>query len=197
MNTNTSNEPMSTESVQNVLNTITTKPEPPAANASAPTMAAANSTNASTNNPTKKNKNMRNQNNNKTKKRNNMSVNMADINKLCIDLFNHQIAMKLYHFQTVRYGAHKASDNYLEKYLNLMDRFMEVAQGIYGKITLKNYDIKGKSHDDTTIVGHLDGMINLWSTKIDTILNNHTDLATIRDELVSEANQLKYLLTFQ
>ena len=33
-----------------------------------------------------------------------------------MNLLNHQIVLKLFHFQTTTYGAHKASDAYLEKY---------------------------------------------------------------------------------
>lgn len=41
---------------------------------------------------------------------------MSSLNNVAINLLNHQIIMKLFHFQTELYGAHKASDTYLEKF---------------------------------------------------------------------------------
>lgn len=119
------------------------------------------------------------------------------LNRLCMNLLNHQIVVKLYHFQTQQYGAHKASDAYIEKYANTLDKFLEVAQGIYGKITLKKYSLAGSSHTDENIIKHINGMIMYWREKIDDILGNYTDLINIRDELVGDAEQLKYLLTFK
>jgi hypothetical protein len=114
-----------------------------------------------------------------------------------MNLINHQVVMKLYHFQTEHYGAHKTSDAYIEKYSNTFDRFLEIAQGIYGKITLKKYSLIGSSHNDDNIIKHLEGMITYWRTKMNDILGNYTDLINIRDELVGDAEQMKYLLTFK
>jgi len=121
---------------------------------------------------------------------------LDDLNQVSINMFNHYIAMKLYHFQTENYSAHKTSDAYIEKYLGLMDRFLEVSQGIYGKVNLKKYDIKGSSHTDDNIINHINGFIKYITTGMKDVLDNKTDLLTIRDEILSEANQLKYLLTF-
>ena len=129
-------------------------------------------------------------NNSNTEKR-------ISLNRLCMNLLNHQIVMKLYHFQTEEYGAHKASDAYIEKYANTLDKFLEVAQGIYGKITLKKYSLSGSSHTDENIFKHINGMITYWRTKINDVLDEYTDLINIRDELVADAEQLKYLLSFK
>ena len=121
----------------------------------------------------------------------------TSINRLVMNLLNHQIVLKLFHFQTEHYGAHKASDAYLEKYANTMDKFLEVAQGIYGKVTLKKYTLSGSSHTDENIVKHLNGIITYMREKIDDVLDEYTELINIRDELVGDAEQLKYLLTFK
>lgn len=121
---------------------------------------------------------------------------MSALNKLAMNLLNHQIILKLYHFQTAQYGAHKASDGYLEKFAGTMDKFLEIAQGIYGKLTLKKYTLTGSSHSDSNIGKHIDGIINMLRTKIDNILAEYTDLINVRDEMVGDLEQLKYLLTF-
>ena len=122
---------------------------------------------------------------------------MNNVNKLTMNLLNHQVVLKLFHFQTETYGSHKASDEYLEKYALIMDKFLEIAQGIYGKITLKKYTLTGSSHTNDNIIKHIEGMIALLRDKIDDVLNNNSDLINIRDELVGNAVQLKYLLTFK
>ena len=122
---------------------------------------------------------------------------IPNLNKLVMNLLNHQVILKLFHFQTNAYGAHKASDEYLEKYAILMDKFLEVAQGIYGRVTVKKYTLSGSSHTDTNIGTHLNGFVILLTNRIDDILNNHTDLLNIRDEIISNIEQLKYLLTFK
>jgi len=133
-----------------------------------------------------------------TNVKNNSSLEkLAILNRVSMNLINHQVVMKLYHFQTEHYGAHKTSDSYIEKYSNTFDRFLEVAQGIYGKISLKKYSLIGSSHTDDNIIKHLEGMITYWRTKMNDILGNYTDLINIRDELVADAEQMKYLLSFK
>ena len=148
--------------------------------------------------------NNENNNNNKKNKNKNMNMNMnntkqikKELNEICMNLLNHQIVMKLFHFQTTTYGAHKASDAYLEKFAGLMDQFLEVAQGIYGKVSLSRYAVSGNTHKNETINTHLNGMISYLKHKINTILSNYTELINLRDELLSDLEQLKYLLTFQ
>ena len=119
------------------------------------------------------------------------------LNRLAMNLLNHQVVLKLFHFQTEHYGAHKASDAYLEKFAGTMDKFLEIAQGIYGKITLKKYGLTGSSHTDENIVKHLDGMLTYLREKIDDVLGEYTDLINVRDELAGDLEQLKYLLTFK
>ena len=169
-----------------------------------------NNNNKNNNNKNNKNKNANNTNNNETttnvesqtesetpKTTNINSETRTSINRLVMNLLNHQIVLKLFHFQTEKYGAHKASDAYLEKYANTMDKFLEVAQGIYGKVTLKKYTLSGSSHTDENIVKHLNGIITYMREKIDDVLDEYTELINIRDELVGDAEQLKYLLTFK
>jgi hypothetical protein len=122
---------------------------------------------------------------------------MRSLNKVAMNLLNHQIVMKLFHFQTELYGAHKASDAYLEKFANTMDKFLEIAQGIYGRLTIKKFKLEGSSHTDENIMKHIEGIIMLLRTGIDDVLDNYTGLINVRDELVGDAEQLKYLLSFK
>ena len=107
----------------------------------------------------------------------------------------HQIMMKLFHFQTKAYGGHKTSDSYLSKFLENMDKFMEVAQGIYGRVDLKHFDICGNVISDSSITHCLTSFGKYLESMTDRI--KCTDLLNIRDEMLGEVNQFKYLLTFK
>lgn len=149
--------------------------------------------------------NMNNNLSKKLTKNNKTNVNIAteetnvmrSLNKVAMNLLNHNIVMKLFHFQTELYGAHKASDAYLEKFGVTMDKFLEIAQGIYGKLTIKKFKLEGSSHTDENIMKHIESLITLLRTEINDVLDNYTDLINMRDELVGDAEQLKYLLTFK
>jgi hypothetical protein len=109
--------------------------------------------------------------------------------------FQHQLTMKMYHFQTKSYGAHKAADAYLVKYDVNFDRFMEAWQGANGRLNNTEIVLKFNTVTDNNVSVHLDDMINFL-----THLGNgnlSSDLTTIRDDMVADLRQLKYLLTFQ
>lgn len=103
--------------------------------------------------------------------------------------------MKMYHFQTEHYGAHKASDAYLAKFLANLDRFMEAAQGQQGTTTLKKVSVDAKTLNDKSITTHLRGFANYLRNL--TLARRNADLAAIRDEMLADVNQFSYLLTFQ
>lgn len=109
--------------------------------------------------------------------------------------FKHQLQIKMYHFQTKKYGAHKTSDKYLEKFEDKLDKFMETAQGIVGKFDTKNIDININTFDDHTIYSGLEDFANIL-LNLDKRLSQFPQLINIRDSMLANVNQYKYLLTF-
>ncbi len=109
--------------------------------------------------------------------------------------FQHQLTMKMFHFQTKKYGAHKAADDYLDKYEENFDRFIEVWQGANGRISDKQINMSFNTVTDENMATHLDAMINFLGSLSNGNLT--VDLAAIRDEMIADIQQLKYLLTFQ
>lgn len=107
----------------------------------------------------------------------------------------HIIQIKMYHFQTKSFSAHKASDSYFEKLNENFDKFMEVAQGIYGKLTTPHINIDFDVWTDDTITFNIQLFVKTLMALNGGISNS--DLLNIRDEMVSDANQLLYLLTFK
>ena len=116
--------------------------------------------------------------------------------KLVRVFFKHQMQLKMFHFQTKNYGAHKASDSYLEEFANNFDKFMEVAQGTFGKLESQNMTFSFDTLNDNTITEELENFINLLK-QLDAYLIRNSDLLNIRDEMVGNAQQLKYLLSFK
>ena len=119
---------------------------------------------------------------------------MNNMQTLLKHMFIHMLRIKMFHFQCPRYGQHKISDVYYESFNSKFDKFFEVAQGVYKK--LKMTEIKLPSFDTCpeNIDSHLDNFILLLKT-LDNIIDNK-ELLTIRDDMVNDVSQFKYLLTF-
>lgn len=117
-------------------------------------------------------------------------------NELLKTFFLHQTTIKMLHFQTSTYGSHKALDEYLEKFDGNFDRYMEVSQGIFGKTDLKKLEIKVKTQTDKSIDSNLSDFSELL-TDLSNAYEDHPDLLAIRDEMLADVNQLRYLLTFK
>lgn len=117
--------------------------------------------------------------------------------------------IKIYHWQTKSFSEHKALDMAYENLGELIDEFVEVYQGIFGRVRsasgsflfeLENLQIQSlPAEEDTESVG-LQEKIDQWITYLKTFnndadLNDKTDLLNIRDEMLATLNKLKYLIT--
>lgn len=102
---------------------------------------------------------------------------------------------KLLHWQTKKYARHQAYGALYDGLTDLIDEFMEVHMGKYGRvkisepIAVKNMtDVQvGKFMDE--LVDFLVGLNKQYPDKAD------TDLLNIRDEMLGLCNKVKYLLT--
>jgi len=111
--------------------------------------------------------------------------------------FQHQIQIKMIHFQTNGFGTHKATDKYLGIFQDNFDKFCEVAQGKFGKFDLNKLEF------NVSIVTDMESIENVLKNYVK-ILNkldeydggNVNDLINIKESMVADANQLLYLLTF-
>ena len=116
-----------------------------------------------------------------------------NINKIVKIFFTVQLTVKLYHWNTTSYAKHKATDQFLDKFNNNIDKFVEVFIGRYKiKPVLSNIKL------DETYLTDI-GIIDLFN-QFREFLNNmsssikDTDLLTIRDELLADLNQTLYLM---
>jgi len=115
--------------------------------------------------------------------------------KFLLAVFEFQIVVKMYHFQTSKYSVHKTVDEYSGKLAEKMDKFFEIGQGIYGSVNINQSNIKVSNVFD----GDFNYYINKFQNsieQIEKIIYKHSDLSNIKDEIKGDLNQLKYLLTF-
>lgn len=119
---------------------------------------------------------------------------MAEIVQLLIFL---QDQMRLYHWQTTSHSRHMASGDLYGSLSDHTDTFVEVYQGIHGRIKLTTATkvIKLDNVDDKKIVSILktckEKLIKMTSKITD------TDLLNIRDEILASMNKTFFLFTLK
>ena len=138
------------------------------------------------NNKTKKNKMIKKINNNK--------INGKQIIVFFLCMLN---TIKLYHWKTLSYSQHKASDSLYESLNSHIDQFIEVYLGKNPRIDLSKMksiplnDFNSLNELKKNILNYKNFLISISLTPED------SDLLTIRDELLIDLNQFLYLLTLK
>jgi len=108
--------------------------------------------------------------------------------------------VKLYHWQTMAYPRHIATDELVTKLDANIDQFVEVYVGKYGrpKLSGSTSTIRLRNHSDKEATALLQEAIDWMSTDLTRKLKKtDTDLLNIRDTIVADLNQTLYLFTFQ
>ena len=121
----------------------------------------------------------------------------ADILQVLLLLRNQ---VKVYHWQTFSFGRHKATDDLVTSLDANIDKFTEVYMGKYGRphftaknATLKLYDAKdAKAHKVIE-----EGVKWLTRDLPHHLKKEDSDLLNIRDEIVADLNQVRYLFTLE
>lgn len=121
---------------------------------------------------------------------------MAELQQLTELLLEHQKVLKVFHWQTKKYSSHKSSDSYLETFADLMDKYVEVAQGIYGKLVINKITTSSKIPNDDDINIYIDEYIDKLRSLSSKMVKNNKDLDNIFADMLININQFKYLLTF-
>ena len=109
-----------------------------------------------------------------------------------------QQQFRILHWQTKSYARHIAYGGIYDSLDDLIDNFVEVYMGKYGRveftsgegsIVLKNTSVLGLNE---FLNQNIEFLISLTDSLNQT---KDTDLLNIRDEMMGEINKLKYLLT--
>jgi len=106
--------------------------------------------------------------------------------------------IKIYHWQTLSYPRHIATNDLIPKLDTNIDQFVEVYVGKYGrpKFTGNSSTIKLENYDDKHAVEFIKDAIFWLSNKLPKHLKKtDTDLFSIRDTILADLNQVLYLFT--
>ena len=106
--------------------------------------------------------------------------------------------VKIYHWQTMSFPRHKATDELVGKLDENIDKFTEVYMGKYGrpKFGGRTGMIKIRNFHDKEAPALLKSAIDWLTHKLPKHLKNtDTDLLNIRDEIIADLNQTLYLFT--
>jgi len=100
-----------------------------------------------------------------------------------------------YHWSTTSYAIHKALEGYYEAIRDLIDEFVEVAQGKFG-ITY-DFSTKQINISDLSLSTYFSELSHQAGIMVDYLLRDYKDLENIGLEIVAEINKLRYLLSLQ
>lgn len=119
----------------------------------------------------------------------------ADIVNLMMTLRDQ---IKLYHWQTMNYPRHIATNDLVAKLDTNIDQFVEVYIGRYGrpKLTGKNATIHLRNHSDKEAQKMIQEIVGWLETELPKKLKKtDTELFNIRDTILQDLNQTLYLFT--
>jgi len=119
----------------------------------------------------------------------------AEIVTLMLTLRNQ---IKIYHWQTKEFSRHTATDKLVDKLDDNIDKFTEVYMGKYGRPNFrgKTACIKIHNFSDEDGPAYLQSAVKWLSDKLPKYLkDSDTDLLNIRDEILADLNQTRYLFT--
>lgn len=108
--------------------------------------------------------------------------------------------IKLYHWQTESYARHKATDDIIKELDGLIDMYVEIYMGKYGrpKITKGTSVIGVRNLTEKTATKFVqEAIVYLQGPLTRSLKGTDTDLANIRDEMVGHLNQLLYLFSLK
>jgi hypothetical protein len=104
--------------------------------------------------------------------------------------------LKFFHWQTTSYARHQAYGGAYDALTPLIDNFVEVMMGKYGRVPALPMKVYNRNEKDCmTFIDETIAYLLLLSNALNPATD--TDLLNIRDEMVAEFNKLKYLLTLK
>jgi len=109
-----------------------------------------------------------------------------------------QNQLRIFHWQTTSYAEHKAFGKAYENLDGLIDSFVEAFFGKYGRNKAKlSYSIELKNYEGDAI-SFIDNSYDfLRNFNSEFSPESDSELLNIRDEMLSELDTLKYLLTLK
>lgn len=117
--------------------------------------------------------------------------------EIILKLVQIQTQFKFLHWQTSSYSKHKAYGEIYDNLGDLIDTFVESMMGKYGRPQFESeFSIMFQDISFISIQKFMDGITEFLVAMTDELDSKYdTDLLNLKDEMLSEINKLKYLLT--
>ena len=118
------------------------------------------------------------------------------MDQIVMQLVQMEQQMRIFHWQTKSHARHKAFGKVYSNLGDLIDTFAEAWMGKNGRVRISGpIEIQNLGGDVEQIVdGYIETLVGITDV-LDP--QRDTDLLNIRDEILSEFNKLKYLLTLK
>lgn len=103
--------------------------------------------------------------------------------------------LRVFHWQTKSYARHKAYGETYEALGGLIDAFVESYSGSYGTVSVEPIMIKNMESEE-----QIEGLLNSFITGMnlfDNFFSSNPDLLNLKDEIITTATKLKYLITLK
>ena len=122
------------------------------------------------------------------------------MDRAIINLLKIQNQLRILHWQTLSYAAHKALGSAYSDLDDLIDTLVEIHQGKYGRIVFETPIDLGLVNQDEIDLEEILVQLNDYLTGTFNDIHNpvkDTDCLNIRDEILTVINKLRYLLTLK
>ena len=118
------------------------------------------------------------------------------MDQIVMQLVQMEQQMRIFHWQTKSHARHKAFGKIYSNLGDLIDTFAEAWMGKNGRVRVSGpIELQNLGGDVEQIVdGYIETLVGMTDV-LDP--QRDTDLLNIRDEILSEFNKLKYLLTLK
>lgn len=112
-------------------------------------------------------------------------------------LFTFQLELKMYHWKTCIYARHKASDKLIKSLLNFVDLFVESFMGKFERVkTPKEIHLR-TDITDKNVISKLMNPFICFLKKWKKDLENNDELINLIEEIQTQAEKTKYLMTLR
>lgn len=122
------------------------------------------------------------------------------MDKVIVNLIKIQNQLRILHWQTLSYAAHKALGSAYESLDELIDSLVEVHQGKYGRLKFETPIDLGLVNQEEIDLEDVLVQLNEYLTGPFNDMHDSVkdvDCLAIRDEILAVINKLRYLLTLK
>lgn len=112
--------------------------------------------------------------------------------------FHMREQIKLYHWQTHSFAQHKATDELIDSLDKVIDEYVEVYMGKYGrpKLGARNNTVRLQNMNEKAMVKFIkDCAEHLQGPLIKKLKPSDSDLVNLRDEILGDLHKVMYLFT--